>query len=427
MPVTVNGGQDHVRLLTLNVLASEYADWSRRRPVLADGLRALRPDIVALQEVVRIADVDGVEELLGPGFHIAWHPATDVHGVGAALASRWPYGEVCCLDLRVTPRAAESSWIGTVAAEVLAPAPLGPILVVHHKPNWQLTFEYERELQAVAAARFVEDLVADKAHHVVLLGDFDARPDAASIRFWTGRQSLDGFSVCYQDAWESAHPESSGHTFTPLNPLVRTGDMPLERGRRIDYVMVRSGSHGPTLDVASCARVFDRPEQDVQPSDHYGLLAELVLPQPDGGRRSDQTSLGVIDDFEELAALVAGERDLYLRYSRGPDADAEDGPSRDYEAGVNLPGLSVTTIAPEPWWPRPVQDWVARRVCKYAELGDEPDRFPWLLRGRIAGWGPDHEPVVVDVKPVARLGTAVLSAARRRYRERFKVGEDSSS
>jgi len=33
-----------------------------------------------------------------------------------------------------------------------------------------------------------------------------------SIRFWTGRQSLEGVSVCYRDAWASAHPGAPGRT-----------------------------------------------------------------------------------------------------------------------------------------------------------------------------------------------------------------------
>jgi len=48
------------------------------------------------------------------------------------------------------------------------------------------------------------------ASHVILAGDFDAAPDSSSIRFWTGRQSLDGISVAYQDAWEAVHPGDAG-------------------------------------------------------------------------------------------------------------------------------------------------------------------------------------------------------------------------
>jgi hypothetical protein len=141
--------------------------------------------------------------------------------------------------------------------------------------------------------------------------------------------------------------------------------------------------------------------------------------------QSDGRSLPVIDDFSELVAVVAQKPGMYLRYSAGPAADAENGPSRDHEAEVTLPGWSVTTISPEPWWPRPVADWVARRICQYAHLSEEPERFPWLLNGRIVGRGPDHEPLVVDIHPETRIGDTALRAAVQIYHQRFDVGDDS--
>jgi hypothetical protein len=144
-----------------------------------------------------------------------------------------------------------------------------------------------------------------------------------------------------------------------------------------------------------------------------------------GSDRGDGSELPVIDDFDELVALVERQPGMYLRYSAGPAADAENGPSRDYEADVDLPGWSVTTISPEPWWTRPVSDWVARRISQYAKLAEEPERFPWLLTGRIVGRGPDHEPLVIDMRPVARIGDSALKTALQIYRERFNVGDDS--
>ena len=57
----------------------------------------------------------------------------------------------------MTPRTGDYP-CGTLAAEILAPDPLGPLLFVAHGPSHQLSYEYERELQAVAAARMVEEL-----------------------------------------------------------------------------------------------------------------------------------------------------------------------------------------------------------------------------------------------------------------------------
>jgi endonuclease/exonuclease/phosphatase family metal-dependent hydrolase len=136
--------------------------------------------------------------------------------------------------------------------------------------------EYERELQAVQTARLVEETIAGRDLHVVLAGDLDADPDAASVRFWTGRQALSGMSVCYRDAWESAHPGEPGHTFTPRNPLMADRDWPF---RRIDYLFVRCGEHGgPTLDITACALAFDEPRDGVWASDHFGIVADLSAP-----------------------------------------------------------------------------------------------------------------------------------------------------
>src|SRR5579875_373600 len=129
----------------------------------------------------------------------------------------------------------------------------------------------------------------------------------------------------------------------------------------------------------------------------------------------------VIDDFDTLVRLVAEHDLVFVRYSRGPAEDAAR--SIDGEADVELPGLSVTNLTPEPWWPRPAADWIARRVCKYGDLGeDEPDRRPWVLLGRVVGNGPDHEPLVTQVHGLGWIGPGAVREAQERYRERFKVG-----
>jgi endonuclease/exonuclease/phosphatase family metal-dependent hydrolase len=274
-----------VRVVTLNLWGRGSA-WSDRRAVLAEGLRELDADLLAFQEaVVTDEDDDQVADLLGPDYHVAHQGGRAADGIGVSIASRWPLGAVHEVDLYVTPRTAGFACM-TLVAEVLAPDPVGPLLFVDNNPNFQLDFELERELQAVAAARFIEELVGGRRVHVVLAGDFDAYPDAASVRFWRGRQSLGGMSVCYRNAWEAIHPGDPGHTFTPRNPLVPSsrnpmvvdGETPLELGRRIDHVMVRCGHQGPTLDVADCQLLFDQPVNGVWASDHFGVVADLVVP-----------------------------------------------------------------------------------------------------------------------------------------------------
>ena len=271
-------GPGRIRVVTVNVLSSRFADGPSRLAVIRDELRRLDPDVVALQEVRLAGDTDEAADLLGPAYHLAPHPAVAADGTAAVLASRWPYSRVHARDLDVTPRARAFTWGGVVVVELEVPG-LGPLLVAHHKPCWQLDLERERELQAVATAELVDGLVRDRPAHAVLLGDLDATPDAASIRFLTGRQSLEGLSVSYHDAWESAHPSGDGTTFDPVNPLVAAGDMPLVRPRRIDYVLVRGTGHGPTLRVEGCEHAVTGGGAGGRPvSDHLGVVADLAVP-----------------------------------------------------------------------------------------------------------------------------------------------------
>ncbi|MDP3893296.1 endonuclease/exonuclease/phosphatase family protein, partial [Nocardioides sp.] len=164
--------------------------------------------------------------------------------------------------------------------------PVGTVVVAHHKPSWPFPFEHEREQQAVLVARILEENIASRDLHAVVLGDFDATPDSASMQFWRGRRPVDGLSVCYQDAWEYAHPDDPGYTFELTNPLVRDGEVATDVTRKIDHILVRSGWHGPTLHVTRCERVLDGPSEGVWVSDHFGVLADLVLPVNQPGFRS---------------------------------------------------------------------------------------------------------------------------------------------
>jgi endonuclease/exonuclease/phosphatase family metal-dependent hydrolase len=272
-----------LRVATLNVWR-RHGDWPARRAMIAEGLAALAPDILAFQETVKTDEYDQVRDLLGPDLRASHQAVREPDGSGISIASRWPPSAAHELQLPPAPGADDLPSVA-YAVEVSAPEPIGTVLAVTYPSVWQLDDERSRERQAVVAARFVEEHVGARPMHAVLLNDLNATPDAASIRFWTGRQSLDGMSVCYRDAWESTHPGHAGHTFTPVNPLTTTGDggdWALELGRRIDYVLVRCGHYGPTLDIRACKRIFDWPVDGVWASDHFGLVAELCTHAPSG-------------------------------------------------------------------------------------------------------------------------------------------------
>ncbi len=270
-------GHPRLRVLTMNVYGPANPGWDRRHRLVARMLRELAPDVVALQEV---PTGRGISTLLGDRYRTTDFSRSSEEGTGGTLATRWPHRLVTEIDQRVTERSGDVlPWTATTVVEL--DTPLGPVVVAHHKPSWPFTYELEREQQAVQAARTLEEHLGDREVHAVILGDFDATPDSASMLFLRGRRAVDGLSVCYQDAWESVHPDDPGYTFEVSNPLVRAGEVSTGVSRKIDHVLVRSGLHGPTLRVADCQRVLDRPdEHGVWASDHYGVMADLVLPHP---------------------------------------------------------------------------------------------------------------------------------------------------
>jgi endonuclease/exonuclease/phosphatase family metal-dependent hydrolase len=271
----MSNGDGDVRVATLNTWGTR-ADWERRRSVFRAEFKRLDADLITLQETILTRDQDQAHEMLGDGYHLVQQTEREADGQGITTASRWPIGETVEVDLHVSDRTYDFAATSLIT-EIRAPEPIGRIWLVNHLPDWQLDHEYKRTSQGVATARAVGQLVARLPGHVIVAGDFDAAPDSDSLRFWTGKHSVDGISVCYRDAWVATHqddPNPLGHTFVPDNPYSADWDWPY---RRIDYILLGCGPHGgPTLAVNSCTRTFDQP--DTIASDHFGLAAELRLP-----------------------------------------------------------------------------------------------------------------------------------------------------
>jgi endonuclease/exonuclease/phosphatase family metal-dependent hydrolase len=264
-----------MRVLTLNIYGDNNA-WPARRGVLRDGFAYLRPDLVALQETVVRQGFDQVEELLGANYHIVHSQERHSDGMGISIASRWPIRSTTDLDVHVTARS-EGFPCTTLVAEVDAPEPFGPVYLVNHFPDYQPNLERERELQTVITAHYIEERIGTDDAHVILAGDLDAEPDAASLRFLAGRQSLEGMSVCYRNAWEWANPGRAAPTFTKRNALmaVANAGWPFQC---IDHIFVRCGTQGwPTLHVESCTLAFGEAVRGVWASDHIGLVADLSV------------------------------------------------------------------------------------------------------------------------------------------------------
>ena len=272
-----------LRIVTINVQTDEGDP--RRLETVNRELHRLDPDLVAPQEVIHTDGRSQLDELLAGtelhGTHQAQvmayaPPFADRYG-GSAMATRRPHRVVEALDLRLAD-AADVPWC-TLAALVPLPGE-GEVLFITATAVWRLDAEAARERQALA----ITDL--DARHRTslptIIAGDFNAAPDAASIRYLTGRQSIAGRSVHYHDAWEIAG-QGPGHTWTVENPNAR-GEIeqivrqPRHR-RRLDYVFIGSWHAHPRAHchVRAAALAFDQPTDGLWPSDHFGVVVDVEI------------------------------------------------------------------------------------------------------------------------------------------------------
>lgn len=177
---------------------------------------------------------------------------------GTAVATRWPHV--------VLEGGGTAAALGTAGAVVRAggvvPVPsVGSLVLIAPTSSWDLDAEAAREEQAVRLAEL--DTRYRQQLPTILAGDLNAVPEAASIRFLSGLQSLGGRSAYYHDAWAAAGDGGPGHTWTVDNPraaaeIEAIAGQPNHR-RRIDYVFVGTATAHPHARAASCQRAWSSP------------------------------------------------------------------------------------------------------------------------------------------------------------------------
>ena len=276
-----------LRVLTMNIWTFTEPYAARMR-LLRAGIRKLDPDLLAFQEAGLDGKRNQVEEVLdGLGYHVIHQFEVRKHAKrftnGVCIASRWPVKVAELLPLQVTKHCLHYPY-AALAVRVSAPPPVGQVLFVNSKPSWQFSREREREMQAVAVARMIARHSAKDEFPPILAGDFDARPDSASIRFLSGKQSLSGTSVHFRDAWAEAGEGSEGLTWTTeskfVADFVKARLFMRHHGRRIDYIFLGSfHDYAKYALIRSCRVVLDKPTRGVRPSDHYAVFSEIdVVP-----------------------------------------------------------------------------------------------------------------------------------------------------
>jgi endonuclease/exonuclease/phosphatase family metal-dependent hydrolase len=261
--------------------------YARRQALLRRGVRELDPDLLAFQEAGFAGGRHQVAEALeGLGYHLLHQlevKSDSRWDQGCCVASRWPIEPQELLAFDLTEHTHRYPY-AALAVRVAAPDPVGRLLFVCAKPSWELSREYERELQAVELVKLVRRHTAASDFPPIIAGDFDAAPDRASVRFLTGRQSLAGISTCLRDAWAEAGDGSPGYTWTSDNPgarqLIEKRLFEKRHARRIDYIFMGSfHDYSKFARIARCRVVLNKPVNGIWPSDHYAVCADIdVLP-----------------------------------------------------------------------------------------------------------------------------------------------------
>ena len=255
---------ESLSVVSLNIY-HDKADWAKRLPLIVGGLRALEPDVIALQEVLQHERLPNqaqtIADALGYRMHfVSTDPPARPRRYGNAILT--PHPILARSERRLQPFddgrtvAHARIAVGGRAIDVYATH-------LHHTAEGQAI--RSRQLQDVIAH---VEATGDDAPRI-LLGDFNATiPDAA----------LQPLLARYVDSYGSLHADADAQRAdTTLNPAF------FDEGRRIDHILAERGR----FEVLDADIVLDRADGGgTWPSDHFGMHATLrLLPVAGEARR----------------------------------------------------------------------------------------------------------------------------------------------
>jgi endonuclease/exonuclease/phosphatase family metal-dependent hydrolase len=241
-------------IVTFN-LYHDRADWPARRLLILDELRALRPDVIVLQEVLQHDTLrnqaEDLAEALGYSAHfISIDPIDRPRRYGNAILSRQP----------ILAR----GWIPLRPLDDSRTAGFVRIAIGGRPLDIYATHLHHEDTPAGAGKRTqqVADLLAyvdrsDGGAPVILAGDFNAS---------AGNPELAPLQEDYEEAFTRLHPDDPRPT---LNPHYFP-----QGARRIDHVYLQRG----TLQPLEAKLVLNREgAPGVWPSDHFGVYVRVAF------------------------------------------------------------------------------------------------------------------------------------------------------
>jgi len=269
-----------MRIMTFNIRGAIYEDglnhWRHRAALNAETISGCQPDLIGFQEA-HLANLEYYEQHV-PGFQfgrgtpynnqepyqhcaIGWNPASlRVNETGGFWLSETPEVHSGSWETNNIRSAtwARCTWIATG---------LNFLFLNTH-------LDHISERARVEGARLIIQRLADlhDSMPAVVVGDFNCPPNSAAYCLFREAGFQDAYLVAgYSDPVNTFH-SFQGPAYLP-SP---------ENADRIDWVLLRGWEGQGSLQGHEIVRVGQPP---VFPSDHYPILADLDIIQPQGDGR----------------------------------------------------------------------------------------------------------------------------------------------
>lgn len=270
-----------MRVMTWN-LWWRRGPWRERYEAIRRVLRVHEPDVCGLQEIWADSHLNMAEDLAGKlGMYLAWAPSPAPRAwqeragdftimVGNAVLSRWPILDK--RQVRLPGGDAADDGRSALFALLDAPGHQIPFFTTHLSSSAGQSGVRCDQVKAVLM--FVAACV-DGSFPPIVTGDFNAEPDSDEVRLFEGRKTEPVRpDLVFVDSWRYAESQANGITWNRANPFV--AEKWWYPSARIDYVFVGAPLSSGVGSVRSVRLIGDGPV-DVWPSDHAGVLAEIVF------------------------------------------------------------------------------------------------------------------------------------------------------
>ena len=267
-----------MRIVTWNLWWRFGDNWEARHEAITATLAELDADIVCCQEIWAERDGPNQADLLGEvlGMNVAHHPRFGQRGLSFsnAILARTSIVDSSSHSLAVgdpsSPEGQQSGHRTAVVARVARGDGEITVICTHLEHRFHLS--EIRQAQVSTLCELTASHHDPEGFPIVMAGDFNAVPSSEEIRLLTGERPPPVPGLVWSDVWAQAG-DGPGFTWSGQNPYLHQAMWP---NRRIDYVFVSTPRPVPQGNITSVRLIGTESVDGVVPSDHYGLVVELV-------------------------------------------------------------------------------------------------------------------------------------------------------